>query len=125
MPMMRPIRSAASLAIALSLCGCGGGPALGPGGQPVMASGRTAGISWTLMGEGAVEHNETGKALTAKLGPNTLEIKANKLTVNGVDLGRVSEGDSVIVDTEGKVTVNAVPRTAADAQAKSSKSKSK
>jgi hypothetical protein len=113
MQPMRLIRLAALATIAL--CGCGSKGALGPNGQPAMAAGTNAGVNWTLMGEGSVDTKATPKGVTAKLGANTLEINAGKLAVNGADLGRVREGDSVIVNSDGTTSVNGQARTAGQA----------
>lgn len=99
----------------IGLFGCGSKGALGPSGQPAMAAGTNAGVNWTLMGEGTVDTKATPKGVTAKLGSNTLEINAGKLAVNGADLGRIREGDSVIVEVDGKTLVNGKPRAAGQA----------
>lgn len=87
----------------LVLLGCGGTPA--PAVQVVHA-GKTNGVSYEVRGTGQPKESRTADGdVEVTLGANSLAIKGGRVVVNGKDHGPVEEGDSVVLDEQGKLTV--------------------
>jgi hypothetical protein len=69
------------------------------------------GVSYEVRGRGGnslAQNVEGYRELIA--GSNTLRVKDGHITANGKDAGEVKQGDSVLLDVDGAVTVNGQKR---------------
>jgi hypothetical protein len=93
---------AVSLA-APAVLGCSGTPA--PAVQ-VVHTGKTGGVTYEVRGTGQPkESRATNGDIEVTLGSNSLAIKGGRVVSNGKDSGPVRDGDSVVLDEQGKLTV--------------------
>jgi hypothetical protein len=99
------LRVAVGLAV-LAVLGCDGTPA--PGVQ-VVHTGKTGGVSYEVRGTGQPKESRSSDGvIEVTLGSNSLAIRGGRVVANGKDSGPVKNGDSVVLDEQGKLTVTRV-----------------
>jgi hypothetical protein len=70
-------------------------------------TGKTDGVTYEVRGTGhARESRSANGDVEVTLGSNRLQIKGGRMMVNGKDCGAVKDGDSVVLDDNGQVSVN-------------------
>lgn len=103
---MRDIRRwlpAAGCLAVLALVGCGGTSA--PPVQ-VVHTGKTGGVSYEVRGTGQPKESRSADGdIEVTLGSNSLTIKGGRVVANGKDSGPVKDGDDIVLDEQGKLTV--------------------
>ena len=95
----------------LVLSGCG----LKRAPSPNMYGGNFNGISFEVWGFGEQStHVVAEDEAVVTNGSNRLNIKSGRIVANGRDYGPVKKGETVVLDADGRVTVNGVQRTPSD-----------
>jgi hypothetical protein len=101
------------LAVAAGLAGCGRGPSAGK------AVGNVGGIACEVRGHGGgvtsdVRSETRGTAHTARgvfaAGGNKLVVEDGRIVANGRPYGTAKSGDSVLLDEQGRLSVNGQER---------------
>jgi hypothetical protein len=88
---------------ASAVLGCGGTP---PPAVQVVHTGKTGGVSYEVRGTGQPKESRSADGdIEVTLGSNSLAIKGGRVVANGKDSGPVKDGDSVVLDERGKLTV--------------------
>jgi hypothetical protein len=88
---------------ALAVVGCDGTPTLA---VQVVHTGETGGVSYEVRGTGQPKESRSANGdVEATLGSSSLAIKGGRVMANGKDSGPVQNGDSVVLDEQGKLTV--------------------
>lgn len=96
---------AAVAALATVLVGCGEDAS--ESARPV-ASAR---VSYEIRGTGGVVAGRVSpEDGSFSSGESRLEFRGGRVVVNGEDCGRVDDGDTVLLDRDGRVYVNGTPR---------------
>ena len=90
-----------AFAAAGSLLGCQS-PAPGP---PAARN-----VSWEVRGANGSFSRGSGESASVSAGHNRLEIKNGEVFANARDAGPVKPGDTVLLDEDGRLTVNGSPR---------------
>jgi hypothetical protein len=91
------------VSVALLLGGCGQSPPAGSGDKAVHP---VAGYEFEVRGADGAHTSGHAETFSVQAGANSAEVKGGKLTVNGKAYGAVADGAKIIVDVNGKVTVN-------------------
>jgi hypothetical protein len=88
-------------ALALQSCGSRPTPSL------VVHEGKTGGVAYEVRGAGnAKETRSANGDVEVTMGSNRLQIKGGRVMANGKDYGPVKDGDAVVLDDDGQVSVN-------------------
>jgi hypothetical protein len=67
-------------------------------------------VSYEARGEGGAVTRGVTERGSFTVGKNTLELKGGRVFANGKDHGPVKEGDSVLLDADGQLSVNGEKR---------------
>jgi hypothetical protein len=69
------------------------------------------GYQYEVKGEDGSSNKGMAEELDVTAGKNRLQIKDGKVTANGKAFGSVKRGDSVLLDRDGKLSVNGEQRS--------------
>ena len=73
---------------------------------PQVHTGKTGGISYEVRGTGhAAESRSANGDVDVTLGSNHLQIQGGQVVANGKSYGVVKDGDKVVLDDKGQVSV--------------------
>jgi len=68
-------------------------------------SGKIGGVTYEVRGTGLTKENRSNGDLDVSVGSNHLQIKGGQVVANGKSWGVVKDGDTVILDDKGQVSV--------------------
>src|SRR5947209_7615045 len=86
-------------------CNVSSGPAPGATG-PSWAKGTAEGVSCEVRGQGDSSSFAGQDYHEFTAGKNKLRVQGGRVTANGKEYGSVKSGDSVLLDTDGTVSIN-------------------
>jgi hypothetical protein len=70
-------------------------------------TGKTGGVTYEVHGTGPTKESRSANGdVEVTVGSNHLQIKGGRLVANGKSCGVVKDGDSVVLDDKGRVSVN-------------------
>src|SRR5262249_41218596 len=78
---------------------------------PTVAAGRAASYQYEVRGAGGAHQRGEAETFTVTAGANTVSVQDGRLTVNGKGYDRLKDGDAILVDEGGQVSVNGTARS--------------
>jgi len=85
-------------------CGCDRSP-------PTVAAKQAASYKFEVRGPGGVYNRGDAGSFSVTSGQTTASLQDGRLTVNGKSYGQMKDGDSILVEESGKVSVNGTARS--------------
>jgi hypothetical protein len=99
--------------VGVSLLGCGAGGPAGPGAPAASqgsATGNINGISYEIHGGPGQRLEVINNNFKITRGANVIEIKDGRVLLNGIDRGPIKSGDSLVLDSQSRLSVNSESR---------------